>query len=73
MASGNYRSKLPFRTSRDPQLECWDIGLIMVFCFVLETGFLCVALAVLKLRNPPAPASASRELGLKSVHHHTRL
>jgi hypothetical protein len=28
-----------------------------------ETGFLCIALAVLKLRNPPA--SASRVLGLK--------
>jgi hypothetical protein len=52
----------------------------VLFCFVLvwfglffETGFLCIALAVLalskdqaglKLRNPPA--SASRVLGLKA-------
>jgi hypothetical protein len=37
----------------------------VLFCFVLffETGFLCVALAGLELRNPPA--SASRVLGLK--------
>jgi hypothetical protein len=34
------------------------------FFFFLETGFLCVALAVLKLRNPPA--SASQVLGLKA-------
>jgi hypothetical protein len=32
---------------------------------VFETGFLCVALAVLELRNPPASASASQALGLK--------
>ena len=32
--------------------------------FFFETGFLCVALAVLELRNPPA--SASRVLGLKA-------
>ena len=30
---------------------------------VLDTGFLCIALAVLELRNPPA--SASQVLGLK--------
>jgi hypothetical protein len=35
----------------------------LVFCF-LETGFFCVALAVLELRKPPA--SASRVLGLKT-------
>jgi hypothetical protein len=36
------------------------------FCFVLffETGFLCVALSVLELRNPPV--SASQVLGLKA-------
>jgi hypothetical protein len=33
-------------------------------CF--ETGLLCVALAVLELRNPPASASASQVLGLKA-------
>jgi hypothetical protein len=33
-------------------------------CLFFETGFLCVALAVLELRNPPA--SASRVLGLKA-------
>jgi hypothetical protein len=41
---------------------------LVLFCFVLflffETGFLCVALAVLELRN--LPASASRVLGLKA-------
>jgi hypothetical protein len=43
--------------------------LFLFFCFFVffwffETGFLCVALAVLELRNPPAPAS--RVLGLKA-------
>jgi hypothetical protein len=32
--------------------------------FFFETGFLCIALAVLELRN--LPASASRVLGLKA-------
>jgi hypothetical protein len=39
-------------------------GGVFLFCFVFETGFLCVALAVLsvdqaglELRNPPASAS----------------
>ena len=34
------------------------------FCFFETTGFLCVALAVLELRNPPA--SAFQVLGLKA-------
>jgi hypothetical protein len=34
------------------------------FFWFFETGFLCIALAVLELRNPPA--SASRVLGLKA-------
>jgi hypothetical protein len=40
------------------------LGSIIFFCCCcfFETGFLCVALAVLKLRNPPA--SASQVLGL---------
>jgi hypothetical protein len=48
---------------------------VVLFCF-FETGFLCVALAVLelnfvdqaglKLRNLPASASASQVLGLKA-------
>jgi hypothetical protein len=37
-------------------------------CLFFETGFLCLALAVLELRNPPA--SASRVLGIKGVCHH---
>jgi hypothetical protein len=36
------------------------------FVFFLDTGFLCIALAVLELRNPPASASASQVLGLKA-------
>ena len=44
-------------------------GLVDFFFF--ETGFLCVALAVLKLRNPPA--SASRVLGLKVCNTTARL
>ena len=49
--------------------------------FFSETGFLCIALAVLEphfvdqagleLRNPPD--SVSRVLGLKGVHHHAQL
>jgi hypothetical protein len=41
--------------------------LLLLFCFVFQTGFLCIALAVLELtfvdqagpelRNPPASAS----------------
>ena len=38
--------------------------------FLFETGFLCVALDVLELRNPPA--SASRVLGLKACSTTTR-
>ena len=38
-------------------------GLVLVLLFFFETGFFCVALAVLELRN--LPASASRVLGLK--------
>jgi hypothetical protein len=41
------------------------------FHFFFETGFLCVALAVLKLRNPPA--SAFRVLGLKACATTARL
>ena len=41
------------------------------FFFFFETGFLCVALAVLELRNPPA--SASRVLGLKVCNTTARL
>jgi hypothetical protein len=40
------------------------------FYWFFETGFLCVALAGLELRNPPA--SASRVLGLIGVRHHAR-
>jgi hypothetical protein len=41
------------------------IMIIIAFLFVcFKTGFLCVALAVLELRNPPA--SASQVLGLKA-------
>ena len=43
----------------------------LLFCFVFffEIGCLCVALAVLELRN--LPASAFQVLGLKAcVHHH---
>jgi hypothetical protein len=44
----------------------------MYFTFCLfETGFLCVALAVLELRNPPA--SASQVLGLKACSTTVRL
>jgi hypothetical protein len=54
----------------------WFLFLFLFFCFLFffETGFLCIALAVLELtfvdqaglelRNPPA--SASRVLGLKA-------
>jgi hypothetical protein len=35
----------------------------LFFGVFFETGFLCIALAVLELRNPPA--SASQVLGLK--------
>jgi hypothetical protein len=39
--------------------------LLLVFFFLFfETGFICVALAGLELRNPPA--SASQVLGLKA-------
>jgi hypothetical protein len=57
-------------------------GVIFVFCFCFcffwfglvwffETGFLCIALAVLELRNPPA--SASRVLELKACATTTQL
>ena len=58
------------------KLEANETHRFIMFCFVLflffETGFLCIALAVLgfvdqaglKLRN--LPASASRVLGLKA-------
>jgi hypothetical protein len=36
---------------------------VVVVVVVVETGFLCIALGVLKLRNPPA--STSQVLGLK--------
>ena len=53
--------------------------LLLLFCFVLfcfvllffETGFLCIALAGLKLRN--LPPSASRVLGLKACATTLRL
>jgi hypothetical protein len=41
------------------------------FFWFFETGFLCVALAVLELRNPPA--SASQVLGLKGFTTTARL
>jgi hypothetical protein len=42
---------------------------VFVFFFwFFKTEFLCVALAVLELRNPPA--SVSQELGLKARQHH---
>ena len=53
-----------------PDLRCQaDIKhqhniLLLLFFVFLETGFLCVALAVLELTLPPA--SASRVLGLKA-------
>jgi hypothetical protein len=49
----------------------WFFVCFVLFCFVLEAGFLCVALAVLKLRNPPA--SASQVLGLKACATTARL
>jgi hypothetical protein len=44
--------------------SAWKIGDFGIYLFSVsyfETGFLCVALAGLKLRNPPA--SASQVLG----------
>jgi hypothetical protein len=40
------------------------VWVFFFFFFFLETGFLCIALAVLELRN--LPASASQVLGLKA-------
>jgi hypothetical protein len=40
------------------------VAAFLFVCLFFETGFLCVALAVLELRNPPA--SASRVPGLKA-------
>jgi multisubunit Na+/H+ antiporter MnhF subunit len=42
------------------------IFVVVVVLVVFKTEFLCVALAVLELRNLPAPASASQVLGLKA-------
>jgi hypothetical protein len=42
---------------------CWRARRPKTFFFFFDIGFLCVALAVLKLRN--LPASASQVLGLK--------
>jgi hypothetical protein len=41
-----------------------NIWLSSLFIYFFKTGFLCVALAVLGLRN--SPASASQVLGLKA-------
>jgi hypothetical protein len=53
---------------------CIDLLFFVLFCFVsfvclfvfffffFETGFLCVAMAGLELRNPPASASQVLEL-----------
>ena len=59
---------------------CLFVWLVFVFCF-FETGFLCIALAVLELnfvdqaglelRNPTA--SAARVLGLKACATTARL
>jgi hypothetical protein len=43
----------------------------LFFFWFFETGFLCVALAGLELRNQPA--SASQSAGIKGVGHHARL
>jgi hypothetical protein len=45
--------------------------LFLTVVWVFETGFLCVALAVLEHRNPPA--SASQVLGLKAYATTARL
>ena len=53
--------------------------IFFLFFVFVETGFLCVALAVLELtvdqaglelRNPPASASASQSAGITGVLHH---
>jgi hypothetical protein len=41
-----------------------NLVILFFFFWFFETGFLCVALAVLELRN--LPASASRVVGLKA-------
>jgi hypothetical protein len=46
------------------QLSRIFISFCLFVCLYFETGFLCVAPAVLELRNPPA--SASQVLGLKA-------
>jgi hypothetical protein len=54
-------SLLPF------QLLLFVCLLVCLFVFVFETGFLCIAQAGLKLRNPPA--TASQVLVIKGVRH----
>ena len=46
------------------KISCWLFGLGLVWFGFTETRFLCVALAALELRDPPA--SASRVLSLKT-------
>jgi hypothetical protein len=48
-----------------------SLSLSFIYLFFIETGFLCVALAVLELRN--LSASASQVLGLKACATTARL
>jgi hypothetical protein len=62
-----YISKRSFFITEGFLFVCWLVGFVLLF----ETGFLCIALAVLELtldqaglelRNPPASASQVLEL-----------
>ena len=56
-----------------------QIWLVIWFGLVLETGFLCVALAVLEFYGPGWPRTQRStclcllSAGIKDVHHHARL
>jgi hypothetical protein len=56
---------LDHEEARRKHTEGGNPGILFFFFFFFwffETGFLCVALAVLELRNPPASASQVLEL-----------
>jgi hypothetical protein len=50
------------KRKEEERRECWFSEFHTYALFFFETGFLCVALAVLELRNPPASASQVLEL-----------
>jgi hypothetical protein len=58
-----YPACTPYPKNTSTDFELFPTPILFFFWF-FETGFLCVALAVLELRNPPA--SASQVLGLKA-------